>query len=59
MANANLIAAAPDLLKAAKMAVEAIENNARRNGAVGYGCDPYFQYLLRAIAKAEGEEHET
>jgi hypothetical protein len=51
IANARLIAAAPDLLAAAKQAAESIDHFATTDGPSGYA----YRILREAIRKAEGE----
>lgn len=56
--NANLIAAAPELLEALKELSESVER-LRASGDAGDWepeDDPYYMKALKAIAKAEGRE---
>ena len=54
LANAQLIAAAPDLLCAAKQAEEALHHMMSANGMEPHEHDTYSD-LREAIAKAKGE----
>jgi hypothetical protein len=58
MANARLIAAAPDMLEALKECAEYIETDAHPNFYREETVDLIYSKALEAIAKAEGGSHE-